>query len=147
MTFVSPGVRRTYRWHAVCAGQTDGVPCVSPGALEEDTEGRSKEELSETQRHQMKHRELFLSRQVETLPATHIRGKCAVTLLNETEALLSYLNKGVSSRPTHPMSSLPPSRICVDGWLYNLCCCDHTVLENESVIFTFFKTSTGYMEK
>ncbi|XP_044728374.1 metastasis-associated protein MTA3 isoform X2 [Chrysoperla carnea] len=45
------------------------------------------------QRHQMKHRELFLSRQVETIPATHIRGKCSVTLLNETESLSSYLNK------------------------------------------------------
>lgn len=45
----------------------------------------------------MKHRELFLSRQVETLPATHIRGKCSVTLLNETESMLSYLNKDVSS--------------------------------------------------
>ncbi|XP_050664132.1 metastasis-associated protein MTA3 [Leptidea sinapis] len=45
------------------------------------------------QRHQAKHRELFLSRHVETLPATHIRGKCTVTLLNETESLLSYLNK------------------------------------------------------
>ncbi|XP_011305751.1 metastasis-associated protein MTA3 isoform X2 [Fopius arisanus] len=50
-------------------------------------------ELSTKQRHQMKHRELFLSRQVETMPATHIRGKCCVTLLNETESLLSYLNK------------------------------------------------------
>ncbi|CAK9808619.1 Metastasis-associated protein MTA1 [Anthophora plagiata] len=30
-------------------------------------------ELSSKQRHQMKHRELFLSRQVETMPATHIR--------------------------------------------------------------------------
>lgn len=50
-------------------------------------------DLSVKQRHQMKHRELFLSRQVETMPATHIRGKCCVTLLNETESLLSYLNK------------------------------------------------------
>lgn len=31
--------------------------------------------------------------EVETLPATHIRGKCSVTLFNETEALSSYLNK------------------------------------------------------
>lgn len=54
------------------------------------------EQLTPKQRHQMKHRELFLSRQVETLPATHIRGKCSVTLLNETESLLSYLNKDVS---------------------------------------------------
>ncbi|CAL7949605.1 unnamed protein product [Xylocopa violacea] len=50
-------------------------------------------ELSSKQRHQMKHRELFLSRQVETMSVTHIRGKCCVTLLNETESLLSYLNK------------------------------------------------------
>ena len=55
------------------------------------------EALTLKQRHQMKHRELFLSRQIETLPATHIRGKCSVTLLNETESLLSYLNKDVSS--------------------------------------------------
>lgn len=53
------------------------------------------EDVSEKQKHQLKHRELFLSRQVETLPATHIRGKCVVTLLNETESLLTYLNKDV----------------------------------------------------
>lgn len=66
------------------------------GALDEECEsqGREKEQqLNGKQRHQLKHRELFLSRQVETLPATHIRGKCSVTLLNETESLLSYLNK------------------------------------------------------
>ncbi|BFZ12139.1 hypothetical protein BsWGS_15178 [Bradybaena similaris] len=55
--------------------------------------GRGMEEIPEKLRHQLKHRELFLSRQVETLPATHIRGKCCVTLLNETESLLSYLSK------------------------------------------------------
>ncbi|KAK2150440.1 hypothetical protein LSH36_405g02071 [Paralvinella palmiformis] len=67
------------------------------GTLEEDgSEQENKDSLSERQRHQLKHRELFLSRQVETLPATHIRGKCAVTLLNETESLLSYLNKEAS---------------------------------------------------
>lgn len=58
---------------------------------------RSGEQLNPKQRHQMKHRELFLSRQVETLPATQIRAKCSVTLLNEEESLLSYLNKDVSS--------------------------------------------------
>nr|CAD7569755.1 unnamed protein product [Timema californicum] len=69
-------------------------------ALEEELEsqsqgqGRDKDHhLNGKQRHQLKHRELFLSRQMETLPATHIRGKCSVTLLNETESLLSYLNK------------------------------------------------------
>ena len=60
-------------------------------ALEEERE--CKEDITEKQRHQLKHRELFLSRQVETLPATHIRGKCTVTLLNETESLISYSNK------------------------------------------------------
>lgn len=66
---------------------------------EEGEEGELKDKensLNWKQRHQLKHRELFLSRQVETLPATHIRGKCSVTLLNETESVLSYLNKDVS---------------------------------------------------
>ncbi|CAH1791222.1 unnamed protein product [Owenia fusiformis] len=54
---------------------------------------RTGADINDKQKHQLKHRELFLSRQVETLPATHIRGKCVVTLLNETESLLSYLNK------------------------------------------------------
>ncbi|XP_039219045.1 metastasis-associated protein MTA2 isoform X2 [Crotalus tigris] len=49
--------------------------------------------VSEQQRHQLKHRELFLSRQFESLPATHIRGKCSVTLLNETDILSQYLDK------------------------------------------------------
>ncbi|XP_065223785.1 metastasis-associated protein MTA3 isoform X2 [Planococcus citri] len=52
----------------------------------------SENELTPKQRHQLKHRELFLSRRVETVPATLIRGKCSVTLLNETESLLTYLN-------------------------------------------------------
>lgn len=57
--------------------------------------------LAPKQRYQAKQRELFLSRHVETLPATHIRGKCSVTLLNETESLLSYLNKDVSMYRPH----------------------------------------------
>ncbi|XP_047994284.1 metastasis-associated protein MTA3 [Leguminivora glycinivorella] len=60
---------------------------------EESSELPGTDGLAPKQRHQAKHRELFLSRHVETLPATHIRGKCTVTLLNETESLLSYLNK------------------------------------------------------
>ncbi|XP_047489708.1 metastasis-associated protein MTA3-like isoform X9 [Penaeus chinensis] len=75
------------------------------GALDEDeSEGEggdsgstivtpAGEVLNSGERHQLRHRELFLSRQIETLPATHIRGKCTVTLLNETELLLAYLNK------------------------------------------------------
>ncbi|RXM27512.1 Metastasis-associated protein MTA3, partial [Acipenser ruthenus] len=61
--------------------------------LEEEIEGESLQQLTEKQIHQLRHRELFLSRQLESLPATHIRGKCCVTLLNETEALFSYLDK------------------------------------------------------
>lgn len=74
--------------------------CIVLAALEEQhnnsVNGTDKSDLSPKQKHQMKHRELFLSRQVETLAATQIRGKCAVTLLNEEESLLSYLNKDVS---------------------------------------------------
>lgn len=51
------------------------------------------------QRHLLNQRELFLSRQVETLPATHIRGKCSVTLLNETESPESYTNREVGPAP------------------------------------------------
>lgn len=62
-------------------------------ALESDREnGQDRKCMTPKQKHQLKHRELFLSRQVEILPANLIRGKCSVTLLNETESLLSYLN-------------------------------------------------------
>ncbi|MEL7441104.1 MAG: metastasis-associated protein MTA, partial [Pseudomonadota bacterium] len=60
--------------------------------LEQEGQLNDKEDLNYQQKHQLKHRELFLSRQLETLPATHIRGKCSVTLLNETESFLSYIN-------------------------------------------------------
>uniref|UniRef100_F7CWE0 Metastasis associated 1 family member 2 n=1 Tax=Ornithorhynchus anatinus TaxID=9258 RepID=F7CWE0_ORNAN len=59
--------------------------------------------VSEQQRHQLKHRELFLSRQFESLPATHIRGKCSVTLLNETDIL---------RRLPIPLSSRLPTQDC-----------------------------------
>uniref|UniRef100_A0A8C9YLP1 Metastasis associated 1 family, member 3 n=1 Tax=Sander lucioperca TaxID=283035 RepID=A0A8C9YLP1_SANLU len=61
--------------------------------LEEEKESPTETDLTEKQKHQLRHRELFLSRQYESLPATHIRGKCSVALLNETEAVLSYLDK------------------------------------------------------
>lgn len=53
------------------------------------------EALADEQKHRLRHRELFLSRQIETLPATHIRGKCAVTLLNEMETPEQYSDKEV----------------------------------------------------
>uniref|UniRef100_A0A8C4IFB4 Metastasis associated 1 family member 3 n=1 Tax=Dicentrarchus labrax TaxID=13489 RepID=A0A8C4IFB4_DICLA len=58
-----------------------------------EKESPTETDLTEKQKHQLRHRELFLSRQYESLPATHIRGKCSVALLNETEAVLSYLDK------------------------------------------------------
>ena len=42
---------------------------------------------------QLRQREVFLSRQCETLPATLIRGKCSVTLLSEVENAQSYLGR------------------------------------------------------
>jgi hypothetical protein len=54
-------------------------------------------EFNDVQKHQLRHRELFLTRQIETLLATNIRGKCLVTLHNETESFLSYLNAEVCS--------------------------------------------------
>lgn len=51
------------------------------------------DKLSPTQIHAIRQRELFLSRQIETLPATQIRGKCAVVILNEVETCDMYLNK------------------------------------------------------
>jgi metastasis-associated protein MTA len=58
------------------------------------TSGQTSE-LSDTQKHQLRHRELFLTRQNETLLATNIRGKCLVILHNETETFVSYLNSEV----------------------------------------------------
>lgn len=49
--------------------------------------------MSEKEKHLLKQRELFYSRQIETLPASSIRGKCSVQLLNESESLASYINK------------------------------------------------------
>uniref|UniRef100_A0A4X1U1V9 Metastasis associated 1 n=1 Tax=Sus scrofa TaxID=9823 RepID=A0A4X1U1V9_PIG len=61
--------------------------------VEEEVENPEMVDLPEKLKHQLRHRELFLSRQLESLPATHIRGKCSVTLLNETESLKSYLER------------------------------------------------------
>ncbi|XP_065661790.1 metastasis-associated protein MTA3 [Hydra vulgaris] len=47
--------------------------------------------LSDEQHHQLKHREVFLSRQLEIINANTIRGKCSVTLYSEVEKLIDYL--------------------------------------------------------
>uniref|UniRef100_A0A5K3ERS2 Metastasis-associated protein MTA3 n=1 Tax=Mesocestoides corti TaxID=53468 RepID=A0A5K3ERS2_MESCO len=59
----------------------------------DDSNGDSSPALSDLQRHQVKHRELFHSRTMECLPATHIRGKCTVALYNEVEPLTSYVER------------------------------------------------------
>lgn len=41
--------------------------------IEEESETTIEADLTDKQKHQLKHRELFLSRQYESLPATHIR--------------------------------------------------------------------------
>ena len=67
------------------------------GSTSNASGNNSSLDLNETQKHQLRHRELFLTRQNETLLATNIRGKCSVTLYNETEAFLTYLNTEVGS--------------------------------------------------
>ncbi|EMP27457.1 Metastasis-associated protein MTA3 [Chelonia mydas] len=42
--------------------------------VEEESETTNEADLTDKQKHQLKHRELFLSRQYESLPATHISG-------------------------------------------------------------------------
>ncbi|KAF7488412.1 Metastasis-associated protein MTA3 [Sarcoptes scabiei] len=61
-------------------------------ALEEEQE-KEFDQFSEKEKHQIKLRELFLSRQIETYPVSTIRGKCLVTLLSEAESLYCYLKK------------------------------------------------------
>jgi metastasis-associated protein MTA len=53
----------------------------------------SFDKLSEQERHLVRHRELFLSRQIETYKIDMVRGKCSVTLLNELEDVRTYLVK------------------------------------------------------
>lgn len=51
------------------------------------------ENLDPDKLHELRQRELFLSRIVETQPATQIRGKCAVVILNEVETCDMYLGQ------------------------------------------------------
>ncbi|KAI3422178.1 Metastasis-associated protein mta1 [Globodera pallida] len=51
------------------------------------------ERLDTTELNRLRQHELFLSRIVETLPATQIRGKCSVVILNEVETCDMYLNQ------------------------------------------------------
>uniref|UniRef100_A0A672J9G6 Metastasis associated 1 n=1 Tax=Salarias fasciatus TaxID=181472 RepID=A0A672J9G6_SALFA len=88
LLYQSPQIIKSF---SKCGGYTQNI-CLF-WELEEEMENPEMTDLPEKQKHQLRHRELFLSRQLESLPATHIRGKCCVTLLNETEALKSYLDR------------------------------------------------------
>merc|ERR1719431_313178 len=62
---------------------------VEQDSDDEEAEARD----ADTEKTLMKQREVFLSRQTETLPATLIRGKCSVTLLSEVETFASYTGR------------------------------------------------------
>ncbi len=71
------------------------------GSSEPDSDEDEEEIVADTpemaklkaERAEFKQREVFLTRQMETLPATLIRGKCSVTLLSEVETMQSYIGK------------------------------------------------------
>ena len=79
----------------------DEIPAESNGSVNSTginvNSTSQSTDLSDIQKHQLRHRELFLTRQIETLLATNIRGKCLVTLHNETESFVSYINTEVCS--------------------------------------------------
>uniref|UniRef100_A0A158Q878 Metastasis-associated protein MTA3 n=1 Tax=Elaeophora elaphi TaxID=1147741 RepID=A0A158Q878_9BILA len=54
---------------------------------------KGAENLTSKERHVLRQHELYLTRQIEALPATHIRGKCNVTLLSEVETPEMYLDR------------------------------------------------------
>ena len=49
--------------------------------------------LTTDDKHSLFHRELFLSRHTEKVPAQYIRGKCTVNLISEVESPHIYINK------------------------------------------------------
>lgn len=59
----------------------------------DETQEQEIEQMSDKDKTLLKQRELFYSRQIETIPASAIRGKCTVQLLNESESFASYLDK------------------------------------------------------
>jgi len=62
--------------------------------MEQDSDDEDAETKNENnEKAMMKQREVFLSRQTETQPATLIRGKCSVTLLSEVETIISYTSR------------------------------------------------------
>uniref|UniRef100_A0A8C9QIR9 Metastasis-associated protein MTA1 n=1 Tax=Spermophilus dauricus TaxID=99837 RepID=A0A8C9QIR9_SPEDA len=77
---------------SACAREGGGSRHLPPGEVEEEVENPEMVDLPEKLKHQLRHRELFLSRQLGALPP-HQVAPCSVTLLNETESLKSYLER------------------------------------------------------
>ncbi|VIO99339.1 ELM2 domain containing protein [Brugia malayi] len=94
----------------VDTGDDEEVESESKDAKEDDEKDRDGEEskeggygfaglpkgaenLTPKERHVLRQHELYLTRQIEALPATHIRGKCNVTLLSEVETPDMYLDR------------------------------------------------------
>ena len=61
-----------------------------------DYEESEVSDLSDQQRYNLKHRELYYSKYTDTIAATTIRAKCSVLLFNEeVERYSDYINKEV----------------------------------------------------
>ncbi|PWA14778.1 hypothetical protein CCH79_00014458 [Gambusia affinis] len=86
--------------------------------------------LSEQQKHQLKHRELFLSRQFESLPATHIRYGFMWSQQFNTEG------KHILTRNTHIQSNSSLETVGSVNWGK----CNVTLLNETDVL-------AGYLEK
>ncbi len=93
--------------HSAQSAQSHSAPCSQSAqngqSAKHELSQVDRERLREQYRHQARHRELFMSRVTETLPATYIRAKCHVYILNELECPLEYLHREVL--PIHLFSS------------------------------------------
>uniref|UniRef100_A0A0N4WV83 SANT domain-containing protein n=1 Tax=Haemonchus placei TaxID=6290 RepID=A0A0N4WV83_HAEPC len=73
------------------------------------------DELEEVKRHRIRQRELFLSRQVETLPATLIRGKCQTGEVLRHIQLTLLADKGAIRVGEKYQAEVPETMECDDG--------------------------------
>ncbi len=89
--------------------------------------------FNDVEKHQLTHREVFLSRQIETVNASLIRGKCSVRILSEAENMQQYIKGNIFIESTKrfkvfsiiniccPPSLLPKSKnICDKNISFNL---------------------------
>jgi len=74
---------------SVCYKTGPGADNGEEGEMEEEMENPEMVDLPEKLKHQLRHRELFLSRQLESLPATHIRYPAARRVPGDRPASLT----------------------------------------------------------